>query len=164
MKRIALISDTHSYLDPKIRKYLEEVDEIWHAGDIGSIEVLDELKRIKPTVAVYGNIDGNGLRQELKEIELFECEDVNVAIMHIAGKPGNYYDKALKVINLYRPGLFICGHSHILLVKFDPVHKMLHMNPGACGNHGFHAVKTLLRFSITGASIHDLEIIELGKR
>lgn len=164
MKKIGLMSDTHGYIDPKVYSYFKEVDEIWHAGDIGTIEVVDELKKFKPLKAVYGNIDGTEIRSELKEHLRFKCEDVEVLITHIAGKPGKYYPKAKALLDERAPQLFICGHSHILLVKMDPIYNMLWMNPGACGYKGFHSVKTLLRFSITEDKIHDLEVIEIGKR
>jgi len=164
MKRIGLMSDTHGYVDPKIYEYFKDVDEIWHAGDIGTIEVVDELLKFKPFRGVYGNIDGAEIRSELKEAERFMCEDVEVLMTHIAGKPGKYYPKAKELMDQKAPKLFICGHSHILLVQMDPNYNMLWMNPGACGFKGFHSVKTLLRFSITKDKIHDLEVIEIGKR
>lgn len=164
MKRIGLLSDTHGHLDEKIFQYFKDVDEIWHAGDVGSIEVIDELRKFKPLKGVYGNIDDYTIRKELPEFNRFWCEDVEVLITHIAGKPGKYYPKAYEELEKRPPKLFICGHSHILFVKIDPRYNMLWMNPGACGIKGFHSVKTILRFSITGDRIHDLEAIELGKR
>jgi putative phosphoesterase len=164
MKRIGLLSDTHSYLDPKVFNYFEEVDEIWHAGDVGSLEVIDELRKFKPLRGVYGNIDDYAIRREFPEFDRFLCEEVEVLITHIGGRPGKYSKPALDELNKGIPKLFICGHSHILLVKMDPARKMLCMNPGACGVKGFHSVKTLIRFSITGDRIHDLEVIEIGKR
>ena len=164
-KKIGLLSDTHSYLDPKIKEYFSNVDEIWHAGDIGSMEVLDELLAFKPTRAVWGNIDNHEIRQETKEFLRFKIEDVNVLITHIGGKPYQYSLPAKEELTKNgTPDLFICGHSHITLVQMDKKFNMLWMNPGACGYKGFHAVKTILRFSITGDKIHDLELIELGKR
>jgi putative phosphoesterase len=164
MKRIGLLSDTHGYLDDRILHHFENVDEIWHAGDIGDIELLDELKVFKPTRAVWGNIDNHIIRKDTKEFLRFKCEDVEVLITHIGGKPGKYSKPAFEELQLKAPKLFICGHSHILLVKMDPRYNMLWMNPGACGIKGFHQVRTILRFSITGDRIHDLEVIELGKR
>ena len=164
MKKIGLLSDTHGYIDPKVFDYFKDVDEIWHAGDVGDIRVIDELKSFKPFKGVYGNIDGMEIRQELNEIERFRCEDIEVLITHIGGKPGKYYKEAHQELEKKSPNLFICGHSHILLVKMDPNYDMLWMNPGACGYKGFHQVKTILRFSITKDRIHDLEAIELGKR
>lgn len=164
MKRIGLLSDTHGYLDPKIFDYFSSVDEIWHAGDIGDINVMDQLSSFKPTKGVYGNIDDHIVRQEYPEFLSFMCEGVKVLITHIAGKPGKYYKRAHELIEQEQPQLFVCGHSHILLVKMDPNYKMLWMNPGASGIKGFHQVKTLLRFQISKDRIHDLEVIELGKR
>ena len=165
MKKIGLLSDTHGYLDPKISKYFADVDEIWHAGDIGSIEVLDKLKAFKPTKAVWGNIDNHEIRQECEEFLRFKIEEVDVLMTHIGGKPGRYSKPAFEELQKNgAPALFICGHSHITLVKMDKRHNMLWMNPGSCGYKGFHQVKTILRFSITGEKIHNLEVIELGKR
>ena len=164
MKRIGLLSDTHGDIDPKIYHYLKDVDEIWHAGDVGSIAVIDELRKFKPTRGVYGNIDDHTVRMEWPEFNRFHCEDVEVLITHIGGKPGKYSKPAFEELERKAPKLFICGHSHILLVKMDPRFKMLWMNPGACGYKGFHQIKTILRFCITGERIHDLEVIELGKR
>jgi putative phosphoesterase len=164
MKRIGLLSDTHGYLDDRILHHFENVDEIWHAGDIGDIELLDELKAFKLTRAVWGNIDNHIIRKDTKEFLRFKCEDIEVLITHIGGKPGNYSKPAYEELQAGAPKLFICGHSHILLVKMDPRYNMLWMNPGACGIKGFHQVRTILRFSITGDRIHDLEVIELGKR
>jgi putative phosphoesterase len=164
MKRIGLLSDTHSYLDDRILHHFENVDEIWHAGDIGDVQLLDELKAFKPTRAVWGNIDNHIIRKDTKEFLRFKCEEVEVLITHIGGKPGKYSKPAFEELQLKAPKLFICGHSHILLVKMDPRYNMLWMNPGACGIKGFHQVRTILRFSITADRIHDLEVIELGKR
>lgn len=164
MVKIGLLSDTHSNLDPKIFEYFQEVDEIWHAGDIGSIEVTDQLKKFKPLRAVFGNIDDHILRREFPEFNRFTIENVEVLMTHIGGKPGKYAKPALDAIQEKVPKLFICGHSHILLVKMDPKFNMLWMNPGACGIKGFHQVKTLLRFQIEGDKIQNLEAIEIGKR
>ncbi len=164
MVKIGLLSDTHSHLDPKIFEYFQEVDEIWHAGDIGSIEVTDQLKKFKPLRAVYGNIDDHILRREFPEFNRFTIENVEVLLTHIGGKPGKYAKPALDALQEKAPKLFICGHSHILLVKMDPKFNMLWMNPGACGIKGFHQVKTLLRFEIDGDKIQNLEAIEIGKR
>lgn len=164
MKRIGLLSDTHGFLDPKIYTYFADVDEVWHAGDVGSIDVIDELRKFKPLKGVYGNIDDSVIRKEFPEFLRFKCEDVDVFITHIGGRPGNFSKPAMEELKKGVPKLFICGHSHILLVKMDLKFKMLCMNPGACGNKGFHSVKTLLRFSVTDNRIHDLEAIEIGKR
>lgn len=164
MRKIALLSDTHGYLDSAIPKYLESVDEIWHAGDIGSLHITDELQKIKPVKAVYGNIDGQDIRRVHPLHQRFFCEEVDVWITHIGGYPGHYAPGIKQQIQSQPPQLFICGHSHILKVMFDKKLNVLHMNPGACGNHGFHKVKTLLRFTIHLTKISDLEIIELGNR
>ena len=164
MKRIGLLSDTHGYLDPKIFEYFKNVDEVWHAGDVGTVDVIDQLREFKPTRGVYGNIDAADVRQEFPEHIRFQCEDVNVLITHIAGKPGKYAKPAHELLQEEAPKLFVCGHSHILLVRNDPNYDMLWMNPGACGYKGFHQVKTILRFCITKDRIHDLEVIELGNR
>lgn len=164
MKKIGLLSDTHGYLDPKIYHYFKDVDEIWHAGDVGSIEVIDELKKFKPLRGVYGNIDDHIIRLEFKEFERFTLEGVDVLITHIGGKPGKYSKPAYEELQKKAPKLFICGHSHILLVKMDPLFNMLWMNPGACGFKGFHSVKTILRFELSNGMIQNLEVIELGTR
>jgi uncharacterized protein len=165
MKKIGLLSDTHGYLDPKVFEYFKEVDEIWHAGDVGSLGVIDALRAFKPIVrGVFGNIDDALVRGELPEFLRFRCEEVEVLMTHIGGRPGNFTVPTIAALKEGVPHLFICGHSHILLVKMDPKYKMLCMNPGACGVKGFHQVKTLLRFSITKDRIHELEAIEIGKR
>lgn len=164
MQRIALLSDTHNYLDPAIFKYFETCDQIWHAGDIGTIAIADELSKIKPLIAVYGNIDGTDVRKHYPKNQHFSCEEVRVFMTHIGGYPTRYNAEALAEIRQNTPKLFICGHSHILKVQFDQTHHLLHMNPGAAGIHGFHKVKTLLRFTIDADKIKDLEVIELGIR
>ncbi|MGZ3862038.1 MAG: metallophosphoesterase family protein [Bacteroidia bacterium] len=164
MRKILLISDTHSYLDDKVFKYIDSVDEVWHAGDIGNVEVCDKLKKLKPLKAVFGNIDGKDVRDEYPENEIFMCEGVKVFMTHIGGYPGRYNVEAKKIIEKEKPGLFICGHSHILKIMFDKQNDLLHLNPGAAGVHGFHVIKTMLRFCIDGSEIKNMEIIELGKR
>jgi putative phosphoesterase len=164
VKKIALLSDTHGFLDPKIFKYLHEVDEIWHAGDIGTAALADELEKIKPVKAVYGNIDGQELRKMYPLHQRFMCEGVDVWITHIGGYPGHYAPGITSQFKEKAPQLFICGHSHITKVMFDKQYNLLHMNPGSCGNQGFHAVKTFIRFTIQGNNIQDLEVIELGKK
>jgi putative phosphoesterase len=165
MKRIGLLSDTHSYFDPKIKNYFDKVDEIWHAGDIGSREVITELEKLAPVRAVYGNIDDASIQAEFPLDLFFTCESVKVWITHIGGYPGRY---PLRVRNYLAknppPDLFIDGHSHILKVMKDPKYNFLHMNPGAAGFYGFHRVKTILRFEIDGSTIQNLEAIELGLR
>lgn len=164
MKKILLLSDTHSYIDTQILKYVHPADEVWHAGDIGTLKVIDTIKAIKPVKAVFGNIDGAEIRTEFPEHSRFLCEDVAVWITHIGGYPGRYDNRVKEEIYSNPPKLFICGHSHILKVIWDKKLNLLHMNPGAAGKYGFHAVRTMLRFTIEGDRIKDLEIIELGKR
>jgi uncharacterized protein len=164
MQRIALLSDTHNYLDPKIFKYFESCDQIWHAGDIGTISITDQLSEIKPVIAVYGNADGRDIRLVHPKDQRFMCEGVDVLMTHIGGYPNKYSLDALTEIKKNPPKLFICGHSHILKVMFDDRYKLLHINPGAAGVHGFHKVKTLIRFTIDADKIKDLEVIELGER
>lgn len=162
--RIGLLSDTHGHLDSSIFRYLESCDEIWHAGDIGSIEIADSLAAFKPFRAVYGNIDGGDLRRCYPENLLFEISGIRVFITHIGGYPGKYPARITKQFQTSSPNLFICGHSHILKVMPDKFNNLLHINPGAAGHHGFHHIRTLVRFSITDSKIHDLEVVELGKR
>ena len=164
MTRIALLSDTHNFLPPEIFKYFDSCDEIWHAGDIGTISIMDELVKIKPVRAVYGNIDGTDVRKVYPKNLHFMCEDVKVYLTHIGGYPGHYSPEAREEIKLKQPALFICGHSHILKVIYDKQYNLLHINPGAAGVHGFHKVKTLVRFTIDGNNIKDLEVVELGAR
>lgn len=165
MLKIGLISDTHSYLDPKVFDVFKDVDEIWHAGDIGLITVADQLKAFKPFYAVYGNIDAKDVRIEYPLNLVLQREGLKVLITHIGGYPGNYEPKARKKIEEEMPDIFICGHSHILRVGKDPKYNnMLAMNPGAAGVHGFHKMKTLLRFNLNNGKIENLEAIELGKR
>ena len=164
MKKIGLLSDTHSFLDDKVFEYFKEVDEIWHAGDIGSMEVVEQLEAFKPLKAVYGNIDGGVLRQSFPLDLRFDCEGMDVFMTHIGGYPGRYNKRVREILEVNPPDLFICGHSHILKVMPDKTHKLLHINPGACGNHGFHKVKTIIRFSMDKGRITGMEVIELGKR
>ena len=164
MKKILLLSDTHSHIDEKIIKYVKLADEVWHAGDIGDLKVTDELKKMKPLRAVFGNIDNAEARMEFPLNNRFMCENVAVWITHIGGYPGKYNLAIRDEIRLNPPKLFICGHSHILKVQFDKTLNLLHMNPGACGISGFHQIRTMLRFEIDGDKIQNLEIVELGKR
>ncbi|WP_428329284.1 metallophosphoesterase family protein [Mucilaginibacter sp.] len=164
MVRIGLISDTHSYLDDAVFKHFENCDEIWHAGDIGNIDVADKLAAFKPFKAVYGNIDGKDVRITYPENLRFKCEEVDLWITHIGGYPDKYSPLVKPEIYNNPPQLFICGHSHILKVIFDKKINCLHINPGAAGKQGWQKVRTLMRFSITGNKIHDMEIIELGAK
>ncbi len=162
MKKILLLSDTHSYIDDKILKYAGAADEIWHAGDIGDLAVTDSLKMVKPLRAVYGNIDDDKARLEFPLNDRFMCEGVDVWITHIGGYPGKYNPNLKTRLAENPPKLFICGHSHILKVVFDKKLNLLHMNPGAAGISGYHQVRTMLRFVIDGDKIRDLEIVEMG--
>lgn len=164
MKRIGLLSDTHGYIDDRILAYLEECDEIWHAGDIGNLETAQKLSVLKPFIAVSGNIDGTELRREYPLKRRFHCEDVEVLIIHIGGYPGHYTPEGRKEIYASAPKLFISGHSHILKVIYDEKNQLLHINPGAAGIQGFHQVRTLVRFTIDQSDIKNLEIIELGRK
>ncbi|WP_026713083.1 metallophosphoesterase family protein [Flavobacterium daejeonense] len=164
MKKILLLSDTHSHIDDAILKYVNQADEVWHAGDIGDLKVIDTIKIVKPLRAVYGNIDDAQARLEFPLHNRFMCEGVSVWMTHIGGYPGKYNPNVRAEMLANPPQLFICGHSHILKVMFDKQHNLLHMNPGACGKSGFHQMRTMLRFVIDGDKIKDLEIIELGKR
>ena len=163
MKKILLISDTHGYIDEKIVKYANKVDEIWHAGDIGDISVSDKLKKIKPLRAVYGNIDDQKIRAEFPLHNRFICEKVNVWITHIGGYPKRYNPKILKELKSNPPDLFISGHSHILKVINDKQLDLLHINPGAIGKHGLHRVRTMIQFEINGKKIENLSVIEFKR-
>ena len=160
MKKIGLISDTHGCFDEKLRNFLAETDEIWHAGDIGTIELSDQIAAFKPLNAVRGNADGGPLRIVWPEFSLFECEEVRVLITHIGGYPGHYDKRAWGHIITDHPDLFIAGHSHILRVQFDKKNNLLYLNPGAAGSYGFHRVRTALRFEIDGKDIRNLEVGE----
>ena len=164
MQKILLISDTHSYLDEKLIKHIKNADEVWHAGDIGTYSICEEIQKYKPLKAVYGNIDGQDIRKTYPENLIFNCENVKVLITHIGGYPNKYPTRVKNLLLEHKPNLFICGHSHILKVMYDKELNLLHINPGACGVHGFHAVKTIVRFEIDGAEIKNLAIIELGNR
>ncbi len=164
MKKTLLLSDNHSYIDDRILSYAEAADEIWHAGDIGDLKVTDALAEKAPLKAVFGNIDNHKARKEFPLVNRFYCEEVEVLITHIGGYPGKYSPAIREEIQQKPPQLFISGHSHILKVMHDKKLRLLHMNPGACGKHGFHQVRTMLRFTIDGKKIDNLEVIELGKR
>lgn len=163
--KIGLISDTHSYLDPRVFDYFKDCDEVWHAGDVGNASVLDELENFKPLRGVYGNIDGQEIRVRLPEKNVFVLEGVRVYMIHIGGTPPRYARGVKAELKSHEPNLFICGHSHILKVMPDKaLNNMLYMNPGAAGRQGFHKVRTLLRFELNQGKIEKLEAIELGKR
>lgn len=162
--RIGLLSDTHSYIDESIISYLDECDEVWHAGDIGDRKVTDTLQSLKPLRAVYGNIDHGDLLYEFEEDNRFVIDGLDVYITHIGGYPGRYNKRVKKIFEKNPPQLFICGHSHICRVMFDKKFNFLHINPGACGKHGFHKIRTMTRFNIEQGIIKDLQVIELGTR
>lgn len=178
MTRIGVLSDTHGLLDARVLEHFKDVDEIWHAGDIGSDDVLRRLREFKPTRAVFGNMDGGEVRYSLSEFYRFRVEDVNVLMTHIGGYPGHYnpwlipwFRKSLeaKMTNDQSQmsnviDLFVCGHSHILKVQYDSLFKFLTLNPGAAGKQGWQPCQTLLRFTIDGSQIKDLEVIELERK
>jgi putative phosphoesterase len=164
MKKILLLSDTHSHIDDAILKHVKQADEVWHAGDIGDLKVTDAISKLKPLRAVYGNIDGDKIRMEFPENNRFMCEGVDVWITHIGGYPNKYNVRVREEIYKNPPRIFICGHSHILKVMPDKKLNLIHMNPGAVGKHGFHKVRTMLRFTIDGKKIENLEVIEFPKR
>ena len=164
MKKIGIISDTHGYIHPGVSDFFKDCHEIWHAGDIGDMETADKLAQIKPLRAVYGNIDDHRLRSQFPEFLHFTCEEVNVLMMHIGGYPGRYTPQARKLIETYHPKLFITGHSHILKVMPDKKYGLLHINPGAAGYSGFHKVITMVRLTIDGKDIKNLEVFEAQRK
>lgn len=162
--KIGLLSDTHGYFDERIYGYFKDCDEIWHAGDWGSSDVVDKLLNFKPLRAVWGNIDGHEIRKIFPQHNRFRLEDMNVWITHIGGYPGKYDPLVCPDIYKNPPDLFITGHSHILKVMYDKKLKLLHINPGAAGKYGFHKVQTLVRFTLSNQKVTDLEVIELGEK
>ena len=164
MKKIILLSDTHSHLDEGILSHLAQADEVWHAGDFGSTEVIDQLTRYHLTQGVYGNIDDKGIQQLYPLTNIFTCEKVKVLIQHIGGYPGRYAKGVKDLIKKEKPQLFISGHSHILKIMYDKELDCLHMNPGAAGKQGWHKVRTMISFVIEGSDMKDCKIIELGSR
>ena len=164
MKRIGLLSDTHSYWDERYEKYFADVDEIWHAGDIGSTELAERFQAFKPFCAVCGNCDGGDLRRMFPELLRFKCEDADIMIKHIGGYPGNYDRSIVGRMYTSPPDLFISGHSHILKILYDKTLRCLHINPGAAGLQGWQKVRTLVRFTVDGKEFKDLEVIELGEK
>ena len=164
MKKILLLSDTHSYIDDQILKFVKQADEVWHAGDIGNLKVTDTLQQLKPLRAVYGNIDDNNARAEFPLDNKFTLEGVTVWITHIGGYPNKYNQRVLESLQVNTPKLFVCGHSHILKVQFDKRLNLLHINPGAAGKHGFHKVRTMIRFELDASEIKNMEVMELAKR
>ncbi len=164
MKRIGLLSDTHGCFDDTLRHFFRDVDELWHAGDIGTLALADQIAEFKPLRAVWGNIDGADCRRAFTRDLLFECEGVKVLMTHIGGYPRRYRPEALSNIIAARPTIFIAGHSHILKVINDPQYNLLHLNPGAAGNYGIHKVRSALRFKIEGGRIFDMEVGEWPRR
>lgn len=164
MKKILLLSDSHSYIDDRILDYASQADEIWHCGDFGNPEVIEKLEKITTLRGVYGNVDGEKVRKIFPEVSRFTIENVEVLMIHIGGYPGKYSPLTKKEIAEKAPNLFISGHSHILKAMYDQKNNLLHLNPGACGKEGWHKTRTMMRFEINGDKIENLEVIELGKR
>ena len=163
--KIGLLSDTHGYLDPRVFEYFSNCDEVWHAGDIGEEGVAESLEGFKPFRGVYGNIDTRDMQIRYPEDLMFTCEGLQVWITHIAGTPPRYNPRVRKILKERQTDLLICGHSHILKIARDPQFtNMIFINPGAAGNHGFHRIKTLVRFEISNRALKNLEVIEIGKR
>ncbi len=162
--KIGIISDTHGYLDDQVFLFFQDCDELWHAGDIGSDSVIEKLEAFKPVRAVFGNIDENKIRWKYPEDQLFDCGGLKVLMTHIGGSPPRYNSRVHSIVEKEKPGIFVCGHSHILKVMKDSKHDLLFINPGSAGNQGLHHIKTVLRFNITASVPGDMEILELGKR
>tara|TARA_B110000003_G_scaffold276446_1_gene322961 strand:- start:12719 stop:13216 length:498 start_codon:yes stop_codon:yes gene_type:complete len=164
VKKILLLSDTHSFIDDQILKFVRQADEIWHAGDIGNLNVTDSINKIKPLRAVYGNIDGKDARVQFPLDNKFRVEEVTVWMTHIGGYPNRYNKRIKDELAKIKPKVFISGHSHILKVQYDKKLNLLHLNPGAAGKYGFHKIRTMLRFELDKGDIKNLEIIELAKK
>jgi putative phosphoesterase len=165
LKKIALLSDTHGFIDDQLLRHCQNSDEIWHAGDFGTVHVSDRIQSVRPLKGVYGNIDGADIRIIHPEIQSFRCEETEILMVHIGGYPDHYHPKIKEKIITGSPAIFISGHSHILKIQRDVrMNNMLHINPGAAGKHGFHKVRTMVRLKIEGKRIFDVEVIELGKK
>tara|TARA_R110002073_G_scaffold145532_4_gene297682 strand:+ start:148 stop:642 length:495 start_codon:yes stop_codon:yes gene_type:complete len=164
MKKILLLSDTHGFIDDQILKFVKQADEVWHAGDIGNLEVTDTINKLKPLRAVFGNIDGKDARAQFPLDNKFRVEDITVWMTHIGGYPNRYNSRIKEDLKKVRPSIFISGHSHILKVQYDKKLELLHINPGAAGKHGFHKVRTMVRFTVDKEKIGDMEVIELAKK
>lgn len=162
MKRIGILSDTHNYLDPKILHYFKDCDEIWHAGDVGSFDVIDQLQALAPLRVVAGNIDGSDMRRMYGEVLRFRCEEIEVLLKHIGGYPGRYDPSIRGSLMANSPQLFVCGHSHILKIKYDKTLGTLCINPGACGYHGWQKERTIVRLTIEGNKFTDCDVITLN--
>jgi len=163
MKKIVLLSDSHSYIDDLILGNIIECDEVWHAGDIGTISVIERISEIKPLRAVYGNIDGNDIRRIFPKIDIFEREGNKILMTHAGGYPGKYLNEIKNIIKRELPFIVVCGHSHILKIIYDKEYRHLHLNPGAIGKYGFHVKRTLLRFDLSYNNVSNMEIIEYEK-
>jgi uncharacterized protein len=162
--RIGLVSDSHGWWDSQLTDYLTECDEVWHAGDLGNLQIVQQWQGFKPFRAVFGNIDGPEVRQVVPEFLVWDCNGLKVLMTHIGGYPGRYDTRAKQLIQTHRPGLFLCGHSHILRVMKDPAQNLLHLNPGAYGHHGVHERRTALKFVVDDGKVKDLFAIDLGSR
>ncbi len=163
--KIGLISDTHGMLDPRVYDYFRTCDEIWHAGDVGDLKIIDDLAASKPLRAVFGNIDDREIRTRLPEDLFFECGGLTVWMTHIGGSPPRYNKRVVPILNERNPDIFVCGHSHLLKVARDPSRNgMFYINPGAAGHHGFHHMRTVMRLEVASGEVSNLEVIELGKR
>jgi putative phosphoesterase len=164
MIKIGVVSDTHGILTEEVIAFLKGSDQLWHAGDVGDFEVIKKLENIAPEVhAVFGNIDGQDIRLRLPEVETFMAEDLNVLLLHIGGTPSRYNPKAIKLIKKYKPDIFVCGHSHILKIKYDTKNNLLYINPGAAGRNGFHKSITAVRFEIHGKELKNMEILDIPR-
>ena len=164
MKKIGIISDTHGFWDEAFRRFFYECDEIWHAGDIGNLNITDKLEEIAPLKAVFGNVDNDEIRQEFQEDEVLEYGNQKIFLTHIAGKLGSYNQNSIKKIALYKPNVLVCGHSHICKVAYDKKYQLLYINPGAAGIIGFHKVRTIIRLELNEDEINNLEVIELKRK
>lgn len=163
MTKIGLISDTHGFLHPRVEEFLSGCDEIWHSGDVGDYQVINRFESTKTVRAVFGNIDGREVRTRLPKYQIFHCEQVKVVMTHIGGYPGRYEKEARERLETEKPNIFISGHSHILKIIYDKKRSLLHLNPGAAGNNGFHNSITALRFKIEGADILEMEILDIKR-
>ena len=165
MTKVGILSDTHGYIDDRILHYFNDCDQIWHAGDVGTVDVIERLEATgKKIVGVYGNIDNQKIRTIFPEEQFFTVENKKVLLMHIAGYPGRYNKRAFHLIKRLQPDILVCGHSHILKIQYAKDLQLLHINPGAAGIKGFHKMRTIVRFVIDGNNIKNMEVIELGKR
>jgi hypothetical protein len=164
LKKIGIISDTHSFLDQQVFQYFKDVDEIWHAGDIGNLELTNEIEKHKKLRAVFGNIDSHEVRAVFPKHEIIQIEGCVILMIHIAGAFGKYNDETKKLILEHKPNILVCGHSHIVKIAFDQKYNLLYINSGAAGKHGFHKMRTILRFELNDGKPQNMELIELGSR